>query len=91
MLLFSKLLIKGKLKDTLLMIKITEQPGNYNTIYFGRIKKCKENNIDTGCIVSNPDSLIAQHVHFPVEVITGPEFISGSARMKCGTAQKNNL
>jgi N-acetylmuramic acid 6-phosphate etherase len=52
------------------------------------LKKCRENNITTACIVSNPDSPIASQADFPVEVITGPEFVSGSTRMKCGTAQK---
>lgn len=54
----------------------------------GALKKCRENDITTGCIVSNPDTLIAEQADLPVEVITGPEFISGSTRMKCGTAQK---
>ncbi len=52
------------------------------------LKKCREQGITTGCIVSNPDSPIAAQADFPVEVITGPEFIAGSTRMKCGTAQK---
>ncbi len=52
------------------------------------LKKCQENGITTGCIVSNPSSPIAAAANFPVEIITGPEFISGSTRMKCGTAQK---
>lgn len=52
------------------------------------LKKCRENGITTGCIVSNPSSPIAQQADFPVEVITGPEFITGSTRMKCGSAQK---
>ncbi|WP_346319318.1 N-acetylmuramic acid 6-phosphate etherase [Chitinophaga sp. YIM B06452] len=52
------------------------------------LKKCREHGIATGCIVSNPGSPIAAAADFPVEVITGPEFVSGSTRMKCGTAQK---
>jgi N-acetylmuramic acid 6-phosphate etherase len=52
------------------------------------LTQCQKNNITTGCIVSNPDSTIAEHADFPVEVITGPEFICGSTRMKCATAQK---
>lgn len=52
------------------------------------MKECRKNNISTACIVSNPKSIIAELADFPVEVITGPEFISGSTRMKCGTAQK---
>lgn len=50
--------------------------------------KCRENHITTGCIVSNPSSPIAEQSDFPVEVITGPEVITGSTRMKCGSAQK---
>ena len=52
------------------------------------LKKCKEHNIPCGCIVGNPDSPIAAVADYPVEVITGPEFVTGSTRMKCGTAQK---
>lgn len=52
------------------------------------LKECKKHQINTACIVSNPDSLIAEQADIPVEVITGPEFITGSTRMKCGTAQK---
>lgn len=52
------------------------------------LKECKKHQISTACIVSNPDSPIAEQADIPVEVITGPEFITGSTRMKCGTAQK---
>lgn len=52
------------------------------------LKKCQANNILTACIVSNPDSETAKYADISVEVITGPEFITGSTRMKCGTAQK---
>lgn len=52
------------------------------------LKKCRENGIATSCIVSNPSSPIAEQADYPVEVITGTEFITGSTRMKCGTAQK---
>lgn len=52
------------------------------------LEHCRKNNITTGCIVSNLNSPIAEHADFPVEVITGKEFITGSTRMKCGTAQK---
>lgn len=52
------------------------------------LERCRENNIITGCIVSNSESPIASQSDFPVEVITGPEFLTGSTRMKCGTAQK---
>lgn len=52
------------------------------------LKECRKHQITTSCIVSNPDSPIAEQSDIPVEVITGPEFITGSTRMKCGTAQK---
>jgi N-acetylmuramic acid 6-phosphate etherase len=54
----------------------------------GALEACRTHQITTGCIVSNPGSPIARQADFPVEVITGPEFITGSTRMKCGTAQK---
>ncbi|MDO6438808.1 N-acetylmuramic acid 6-phosphate etherase [Cyclobacterium sp. 1_MG-2023] len=54
----------------------------------GALKSCRANGVLTGCIVSNPDSPIAENADYPVEVLTGPEFVSGSTRMKCGTAQK---
>lgn len=54
----------------------------------GGLKKCKENGIVTGCITCNPSSPLAQASDYPIEVITGPEFITGSTRMKAGTAQK---
>ena len=50
--------------------------------------ECKKHKITTACIVSNPESPIAGQADIPVEVITGPEFVTGSTRMKCGTAQK---
>jgi len=54
----------------------------------GALKKCKENNITTGCITCNPQSPVTQAADFPVEVVVGPEFVTGSTRMKSGTAQK---
>ena len=42
----------------------------------------------TGCVVCNPGSAVAAAAEFPVEVITGPEFVTGSTRMKAGTGQK---
>jgi N-acetylmuramic acid 6-phosphate etherase len=52
------------------------------------LKKCRENGITTCCVVNNPDSPIASVSDYPIEVITGPEFITGSTRMKAGTSQK---
>ena len=52
------------------------------------IKKCKENGISTGSISCNENSVLSNICDFPVEVIVGPEYITGSSRMKAGTAQK---
>jgi len=52
------------------------------------LTKCRNEQIDTGCLVSNPGSPIAAQALYPIEVITGPEFITGSTRMKCATAHK---
>ena len=46
------------------------------------LKKCGENNISTGCITSNPNSPVANHSNFPIEINVGPEFLTGSSRMK---------
>ena len=52
------------------------------------IQRCNENNIITGCITCNVGSPLAKIAKFPVEVLVGPEFVTGSSRMKAGTAQK---
>jgi N-acetylmuramic acid 6-phosphate etherase len=54
----------------------------------GGLEKCNENNIVTGCITCNQGSPIAVVARFPVVVVVGPEFVTGSSRMKAGTAQK---
>lgn len=54
----------------------------------GALKKCRENGILTGSISCNPNSPVSQEADFPIEVIVGPEFVTGSTRMKSGTAQK---
>ena len=54
----------------------------------GAIKKCNEENILTGCITSNKRSPLAKNAKFPIEVVVRPEVITGSTRMKAGTAQK---
>ncbi|MDQ3052191.1 MAG: N-acetylmuramic acid 6-phosphate etherase [Bacteroidota bacterium] len=54
----------------------------------GGLKTCKEKNIITGSITCNPGAPVSQVADFPVEVIVGPEFVTGSTRMKAGTAQK---
>jgi N-acetylmuramic acid 6-phosphate etherase len=52
------------------------------------LKKCKEHQIITACITSNICTPLAEMVDFPIEVNLGPEFVTGSTRMKSGTAQK---
>jgi N-acetylmuramic acid 6-phosphate etherase len=54
----------------------------------GGVKEARKAGILTGCIVCNAGSPIAQAVEYPVEVVVGPEFVTGSTRMKAGTAQK---
>lgn len=54
----------------------------------GALEECCKKGIKTGCIVCNQNSLAAAVADFPVEVIVGPEFVTGSTRMKSGTAQK---
>lgn len=52
------------------------------------LEKCNDNNIVTGCITCNQGSPLALTAQFPIEVVVGPEFVTGSSRMKAGTAQK---
>lgn len=52
------------------------------------LRHCRTEGITTGCIVNNPNSPIAAEADYPVVVITGPEFVTGSTRMKAGTSQK---
>ncbi len=54
----------------------------------GALKKCNAENILTGCITCNSSSEMAAVANCPIEVIVGPEFVTGSTRMKSGTAQK---
>ena len=52
------------------------------------LNKCNQENIATGCITCNKNSPLSQTAKLPIEVIVGPEFLTGSSRMKAGTAQK---
>ena len=54
----------------------------------GALHEARKKGVLTGCIVCNKKSRVAGVVEFPVEVIVGPEFLTGSTRMKSGTAQK---
>jgi N-acetylmuramic acid 6-phosphate etherase len=52
------------------------------------LKTCNANNIITGCITCNRNSPLSKESQFPIEAVVGPEFVTGSSRMKAGTAQK---
>lgn len=54
----------------------------------GALDECRKRGIVTGSISCNPDSPVSNAAEFPVEVVVGPEFVTGSTRMKSGTAQK---
>ncbi len=54
----------------------------------GGLEMARNNGIITGCIACNSPTEVAKHSDFPIEVIAGPEFVTGSTRMKSGTAQK---
>jgi len=54
----------------------------------GGLKTARENKILTGCITCNPDAPLIAHANHPVVCIVGPEVVTGSTRMKAGTAQK---
>jgi N-acetylmuramic acid 6-phosphate etherase len=54
----------------------------------GALEKCASNQILTIGITCNQDSPLSKAAHYPIEIIVGPEFVTGSTRMKAGTAQK---
>ncbi|WP_026955036.1 N-acetylmuramic acid 6-phosphate etherase [Algoriphagus vanfongensis] len=54
----------------------------------GGVKTAREKGLLTGCITCNPNSPLSQEVDHPIEAVVGPEFVTGSTRMKAGTAQK---
>lgn len=54
----------------------------------GALNNCRQNNIITGSISCNPSSPLSKAADYPIEVVVGPEFVTGSTRMKSGTAQK---
>ncbi|MBL7724737.1 MAG: N-acetylmuramic acid 6-phosphate etherase [Chitinophagaceae bacterium] len=54
----------------------------------GALEECRKRGIITGSISCNPESPVSAAADFPIEVVVGPEFVTGSTRMKSGTAQK---
>lgn len=79
-------LLKHNIKDPDMVIGLSASgAAPYVT---GALIKCREHGIKTGSICCNPGAPTSEKADFPVEVVTGPEFITGSTRMKAGTAQK---
>lgn len=54
----------------------------------GALRECRQRGIITGSITCNPNAPVSAEADFPIEVVVGPEFVTGSTRMKSGTAQK---
>lgn len=54
----------------------------------GALEKCNTQGIITACITCNPGSPVTQVAKYPIVAVVGPEFVTGSTRMKSGTAQK---
>ncbi len=54
----------------------------------GAVQKAREKGLVTSCITCNLNSKLAEAAEFPIEIVVGPEFVTGSTRMKSGTAQK---
>ena len=54
----------------------------------GAVREARRNGLLTGCITSNPHTPLAEAAEYSIETIVGPEFVTGSSRMKSGTAQK---
>ncbi len=57
----------------------------------GALESCNTQGIGTGCITCNAGSPLATTAKYPIEIVVGPEFVTGSSRMKAGTAQKLSL
>jgi len=57
----------------------------------GGLRAARAAGVATGCVVCNAGSAVAAAAEFPVEVVTGPEFLTGSTRLKAGSAQKMAL
>lgn len=75
------------------------QPGKLDTVVgiaasgrtpyvVGTLRKARENGLLTACIVNNPDSALSREAEIVIEAAVGPEFVTGSTRMKSGTSQK---
>ncbi len=77
---------KYKINERDVLIGIAASGGTPYVI--GGVREARKKKIITGCITCNNGTDLAASVDFPIEVIVGPEFVTGSTRMKAGTAQK---
>ena len=75
------------------------EPGNLDTVIgiaasgttpyvVGGLRDAQKQGLLTGCITCNPEAPVTEFADYPLEVVVGPEFVTGSTRMKSGTAQK---
>lgn len=71
-------------KDTLIGIAASGR----TPYVIGGLREANKAGLLTGCVVCNAGSLVAAEAQFPIEAVVGPEFVTGSTRMKSGTAQK---
>jgi len=78
----------NKYKITIKDIVIGIAASGTTPYVLGGIEECNKNGIATGCITCNKNSPLSYLAKYPVEVVVGPEYITGSSRMKAGTAQK---
>lgn len=71
-------------KDTLIGIAAS----GTTPYVIGAINDCREHGILTAAITSNPDAPVSEVADIPIEMVVGPEYVTGSSRMKSGTGQK---
>lgn len=71
-------------KDTVVGIAASGQ----TPYVIGGVKDARQNGLLTSCITCNPDSRLEKEAEIPIVAVVGPEFVTGSTRMKSGTAQK---
>jgi N-acetylmuramic acid 6-phosphate etherase len=82
-------LLQHKITDKDVVIGIAASGSTPYVI--GALEACNKNKITTACIVCNKGSKVAKVANHKIEVVVGPEFVTGSTRMKSGTAQKLTL
>ncbi|WOK06695.1 N-acetylmuramic acid 6-phosphate etherase [Imperialibacter roseus] len=71
-------------KDTLIGVAASGR----TPYVIGGVSEARKNGLLTGCITCNSGTRLAEAVEYPIEAVVGPEFVTGSTRMKSGTAQK---